>query len=389
MSTGNYDLRVSSSATISAAGVVADEQDVATLALNSRSTNGISLHRAPESDANKFDPDDDWGDTTVVADGGSLSLEDLLIVKVDVSGVFGHVTNKDLETVLGGVAADSGKAHGMNLTIKQTDAVSNQDAIVFALTTDDAAAAKAQLYTDADENTFYVVIDSQDATTTNGSLAKGQDYKVTFFIDEFNPYVDDDDEDDNKKEIEFNYVKEEATVSGLDADDDLRIQPEAASGISGTASVAPGTELSVRVRNTGDDPFLKTQTADVASDGTWTTTFDLSDVEVGTEFSVVVLRSGTEISDEVDVEAVADTATPTAEPKIVTRTIEVIRGTPTPQTIVEVQVEVQERTVVIEKVIENVRTVQVTPTPGQPGFGLAIAVVALLAAALLAVRRKA
>ena len=389
LSTGNYDLRVSSSSTISAAGVVADEEDVATLALNSRSTSGISLHRAPESDANKFDPDDDWGDTTEVADGGSLSLEDLLIVKVDVSGVFGHVTNKDLETVLGGVAADSGKAHGMNLTIKQTDAVSNQDAIVFALTTDDAAAAKAQLYTDADNNTFYVVIDSQDATTTNGSLAKGQDYKVTFFIDEFNPYVDDDDEDDNKKEIEFNYVKEEATVSGLDADDDLRIQPEAASVISGTASVAPGTELSVRVRNTGDDPFLKTQTADVASDGTWTTTFDLSDVEVGTEFSVVVLRSGTEISDEVDVEAVADTATPTAEPKIVTRTIEVIRGTPTPQTIVEVQVEVQERTVVIEKVIENVRTVQVTPTPGQPGFGLAIAVVALLAAALLAVRRKA
>jgi PGF-CTERM protein len=245
------------------------------------------------------------------------------------------------------------------------------------------------MYTDADNNTFFVVIDSADATTTNGSLAKGQDYKVKVWIDEYNPYVDDDSESDNELEIEFNYVKEEASVSGLDADDDLRIQPEAASVITGTASVAPGTELSVRVRNTGDNAFLKTQTADVASDGTWSATFDLSDVVVGTEFSVVVLRGGAEISDEVDVEAVADTATPTAEPKIVTRTIEVIRGTPTPQTIVEVQVEIQERTVVIEKVIENVRTVRVTPTPGQPGFGLAIAVVALLAAALLAVRRKA
>jgi len=389
IATGNYDLILSSSATISSAGVIAGEEDVATLSLTSRSTDGISLHRAPESDADDFDPDDDWGDTTEIADGGSLSLEDLLIIKVDVSGVFGHIANKDLETVLGGVAADSGRAHGMNLTIKQTDAVSNQDAIVFALTTDDATIAKAQMYTDEDNNAFYVVIDSADATTTNGSLEKGQDYKVTFFIDEYNPYVDDDDEDDNKYEIEFNYVKEEANVSGLDADDDLRIQPEAASVISGTASVAPGTELSVRVRNTGDDPFLKTQTADVTSAGTWSVTFDLSDVDVGTEFSVVVLRAGSEISDEVDVEAVADTATPTAEPTIVIKTVEVIRGTPTPQTIVEVQIVVQERTVVIEKVIENVRTVRVTPTPGQPGFGLAIAVVALLAAALLAVRRKA
>ena len=394
ISAGNYDLVLSSSATISAAGAIAGEQDVATLNLSERSTTGISLHRAPESDADDFDPDDDWGDTTAIGEGGSLSLDDLLIIKVEMSGVFGHIANKDLETVLGGVAADSGIAHGMNLTIKQTDATDNQDAISFTLTTDDATAAKAQMYTDADANTFYVVIDSADATTANGSLEKGQDYEVVVWIDEFNPYVDDGDDSQgeaaNKKKATFNYVKEEAELSGLDADDNLEIIPVAASVITGTASVAPGTEISVRVRNTGTNAFLKTQTADVASDGTWTTTFDLSDVVTGTEFSVVVLRGGAEISDEIDVTAVAAlTVDPTPEPKIVTRTIEVIRGTPTPQTIVEVQIVVQERTVVIEKVIENVRTVQVTPTPGQPGFGLAIAVVALLAAALLAVRRKA
>ena len=281
----------------------------------------------------------------------------------------------------------------MNLTIKQTDATDNQDAISFTLTTDDATPAKAQMYTDADANVFYVVIDSADATTANGSLEKGQDYEVVVWIDEFNPYVDDGDdsqgEDANEKKATFNYVKEEAELSGLDADDNLEIIAAAASVITGTASVAPGTEISVRVRNTGTNAFLKTQTADVASDGTWTTTFDLSDVVTGTEFSVVVLRGGTEISDEIDVTAVTALTVVTPETKIVTRTIEVIRGTPTPQTIVEVQIVVQERTVVIEKVIENVRTVQVTPTPGQPGFGLAIAVVALLAAALLAVRRKA
>lgn len=384
----DYDLRLSSSATISTAGVVADEKAVATLSVTDRSTNGITVYRAAESDADDFDPLKDMSKATLVAEGGSLSLEDLLIIKVDMSGVFGHIVNKDLETVLGGVAADSGIAHGMNLTIKQTDAVSNQDAIVFALTTDDAAAAKAQMYTDADNNAYYVVVDSQDATTTNGDLAKGQDYKITAFIDEFNPYVKDSTEAANKLEATFQYVKEEAKIDGLNADDDLRVVPGTATVISGTATVAPQTEISVRVRNTGDNPFLKTKAIDVAADGTWSATFDLSDVAIGTEFKVVVLRSGAEISDSTDVEAVTTTATPTAEPKIVTRTIEIIRGTPTPQTIVEVRVEVQERTVVIEKVIENVRTVQVTPTPGQPGFGLAIAVVALLAAALFAVRRK-
>ncbi len=384
----DYDLRLSSSATISTSGVVADEKAVATLSVTDRSTNGITVYRAAESDADDFDPLKDMSKATLVAEGGSLSLEDLLIIKVDMSGVFGHIVNKDLETVLGGVAADSGIAHGMNLTIKQTDAVSNQDAIVFALTTDDAAAAKAQMYTDADNNAYYVVVDSQDATTTNGDLAKGQDYKITAFIDEFNPYVKDSTEAANKLEATFQYVKEEAKIDGLNADDDLRVVPGTATVISGTATVAPQTEISVRVRNTGDNPFLKTKAIDVAADGTWSATFDLSDVAIGTEFKVVVLRSGAEISDSTDVEAVTTTATPTAEPKIVTRTIEIIRGTPTPQTIVEVRVEVQERTVVIEKVIENVRTVQVTPTPGQPGFGLAIAVVALLAAALFAVRRK-
>lgn len=384
----DYDLRLSSSATISTAGVVADEKAVATLSVTDRSTNGITVYRAAESDADDFDPLKDMSKATLVAEGGSLSLEDLLIIKVDMSGVFGHIVNKDLETVLGGVAADSGIAHGMNLTIKQTDAVSNQDAIVFALTTDDAAAAKAQMYTDADNNAYYVVVDSQDATTTNGDLAKGQDYKITAFIDEFNPYVKDSTEAANKLEATFQYVKEEAKIDGLNADDDLRVVPGTATVISGTTTVAPQTEISVRVRNTGDNPFLKTKAIDVAADGTWSATFDLSDVAIGTEFKVVVLRSGAEISDSTDVEAVTTTATPTAEPKIVTRTIEIIRGTPTPQTIVEVRVEVQERTVVIEKVIENVRTVQVTPTPGQPGFGLAIAVVALLAAALFAVRRK-
>jgi len=384
----DYDLRLSSSATISTSGVVADEKAVATLSVTDRSTNGITVYRAAESDADDFDPLKDMSKATLVAEGGSLSLEDLLIIKVDMSGVFGHIVNKDLETVLGGVAADSGIAHGMNLTIKQTDAVSNQDAIVFALTTDDAAAAKAQMYTDADNNAYYVVVDSQDATTTNGDLAKGQDYKITAFIDEFNPYVKDSTEAANKLEATFQYVKEEAKIDGLNADDDLRVVPGTATVISGTTTVAPQTEISVRVRNTGDNPFLKTKAIDVAADGTWSATFDLSDVAIGTEFKVVVLRSGAEISDSTDVEAVTTTATPTAEPKIVTRTIEIIRGTPTPQTIVEVRVEVQERTVVIEKVIENVRTVQVTPTPGQPGFGLAIAVVALLAAALFAVRRK-
>ncbi|MDZ7700889.1 MAG: PGF-CTERM sorting domain-containing protein [Halobacteriales archaeon] len=73
-----------------------------------------------------------------------------------------------------------------------------------------------------------------------------------------------------------------------------------------------------------------------------------------------------------------DRSTPT--PRVVT----VEQDSPTPK----VQTKVVEETRVVEQTRVVEKTVVVTQSPGQPGFGIAVAVVALLAAALLAVRRR-
>lgn len=87
--------------------------------------------------------------------------------------------------------------------------------------------------------------------------------------------------------------------------------------------------------------------------------------------------NGSAVTDSASVSpAEAQTVTRTVQPKTPTPII-VTKASPTPK-----PPQVTERTV------EKTVVVTKTASPGQPGFGVAIAVVALLAAALLAVRRR-
>jgi PGF-CTERM protein len=197
-----------------------------------------------------------------------------------------------------------------------------------------------------------------------------------------NPYIDDDEEVSVTSSFTVKDVSADFdNVRRIAGTDTLEVLAEEDYEVTGTSNLAPGTEITVRARDSDEPAFLKTDTVEIEEGGTWTATFDFSDLELDREFTWTIRKGGSTL-EEIDGGVVTQIATPTQTPRVVTRTVQ--QPSPTPR-----EVEVT-RTVIQPSPTprEVTRVVEVTPTDGQPGFGIAVAIVALLAAALLALRRR-
>lgn len=75
----------------------------------------------------------------------------------------------------------------------------------------------------------------------------------------------------------------------------LTLQAEADQVVEGRTDLGEGENVSVRLRSTGENPFLKTRTATVDDDGAFEATFDLSDVEGDADVGVVVRHDDTRL----------------------------------------------------------------------------------------------
>lgn len=76
----------------------------------------------------------------------------------------------------------------------------------------------------------------------------------------------------------------------------LTLEPASGQTIRGETDLEGGTELSVRVRSSGENPFLRSRPTTVDEDGTFEVTFDMSDVPEGTTFEVTAHRNGTRLA---------------------------------------------------------------------------------------------
>jgi PGF-CTERM protein len=129
--------------------------------------------------------------------------------------------------------------------------------------------------------------------------------------------------------------------------------------VSGSTTLAPDSEVVVRVRSSGENPFLKSQAATVAEDGSFEATFDLGAQASGTDTTVSVYGANRTLT-EVDAVVVAEpTSTPTDSP-----TPDGTTDSPT----------------------------DAGTTPGGssghgPGFGVAVGLLAIVAGGLLGARR--
>lgn len=85
---------------------------------------------------------------------------------------------------------------------------------------------------------------------------------------------------------------------------DLPAAPDAT--VRGTAEADPGTDLTVRVRSTGEHPFLARAETTVDEDGTFAATLDLSGAESGQEAALVATLDGERVTADASIVEPAD-----------------------------------------------------------------------------------
>lgn len=264
----SYDLSVS---------VDGLEKDVATLELQERNTEGVSIHTMPKaSDYELSDIKENATSANEVAQG------DLFVVEVHASGVYANLDNDTTgaDLVNGSAFAN---ANGFELALIDEDPGLNAPPKSY-----DISNAK-DVVVDSEDNRFYVVFDTRDYTFDD--VDEGHPLTAHFNMTQDNAYIEDEDEADAQSAIAHPVVVErDFTYDSLNDEDVLEATNSEESVISGTTTAAQGTEVTVNVRSTNaaPNPFTLSETVEVQADGTVEATFNMSAYEAGQNFTVAV-----------------------------------------------------------------------------------------------------
>jgi PGF-CTERM protein len=298
---------------------------------------------------------------------------------------------------------DSRTGEGVNLVVEADDATGNQDATSLNLGSSSVDNQDIFVLVDNDGGQMFLIVDTSSSDAFDGTVEDGMQFTAELEYEtdaedrfEFNgsrvtggaagdgteaafPYLQADSTE--SADTEFTIADADASFDNLNSDDQVQIANTAEATVSGETNLAPGSDASIRVRSaSGVSPsFVKTVNTEIADDGSFNATFDFSEQSVDDEGEVTLRVGGSAYgtTDAVIVEQVSDdTATPepdTATPEPDTATPEPDTATPEPD----------DDTATPEPDTD-------TPTEsntGTPGFGVVVALTALIAAALLAVRR--
>ena len=230
---------------------------VGSLVLNERSTGGIQVWTAPDA----ADIDSASGLAEVATQDQDIAYQDWAIVEVQASGLYGYVQNiSDLNNNATGVSMNLTRIGEINVPDEQVPL------------------QQGRLIVDESGNRFFLVFDTN-------ALEPNATYHATFNVSEANPYVEAGNE--TSLETNFTVVPQNASF-----DRPVRVPPSSGATISGSSTLAPGTELTIEAANVDQNPFLKRQTATVSEGGTWEATFDFSDVPADTNFTVSINELG-------------------------------------------------------------------------------------------------
>ncbi|MDS0300403.1 PGF-CTERM sorting domain-containing protein [Halogeometricum sp. S1BR25-6] len=373
LETGDYDLRTSTSLDYNVEDdEVEDEQDVATLDLGERNTSGIATWTAASGNADEFDDAQELLEN--VNESNVVAIGDRLVVQVNASGTSGVIDEDNVDSLLNG-------DEGMQFTVEEADAGANADSSELDLDSSNTA-----IYQNESSDQFFVVVDTRnvdvdDDTEYDATFTVGDEDADTSPID----YVDDEEEE--SVSTTFTAEEPDATLD-LNDDDQFEVAQSQNAQVEFDTNLAGGSEVVVRLRSSASNSaFLLSNTVETDGNGTVMTTFDTSDVEVGTEFDMVVRSGSDEIASEdgIIVEGQNMTGTGTGE-----GTMSETPGTGTEMTgteMSETPTETPGETTSEGSATPSEGTTTGSTDGGTPGFGVVVAVTALLAAALLAVRR--
>ncbi|SFR35940.1 PGF-CTERM protein/surface glycoprotein [Halogeometricum rufum] len=370
LESGEYDLEVR-------AGQDSDDdsQGVGTLTLEERNTTAVNTWTAP-SGSTLEDTDDVYeavGNNNLTQTN-TVAYGDLAVHQVEASGLEGLLEAQGTDDVTTAFYNNNGSEY--TLTVEQVDPGANRDP--YALVLNDT---NSDVFADSENDTYFVVYDtdSKDIDTTERSIENDHTLEANFTVEE-----DEDNLADDRQTVtdEYDLVEGEHIL-----DDPYNVSASAEQTIEGETTVAPGTELSLRVRSSGDTQpsFLKTATVYVTENRTFSGTFDFSEQEVGDTYEITV-RNGPADSETVDGTVLESVETETE----MTETDAPDTATDAPDTATDAP---DTATDAPDTATEAPGTDTEAPgtdtgtSTGTPGFGVVVAVTALLAAALLAVRR--
>jgi hypothetical protein len=104
-------------------------------------------------------------------------------------------------------------------------------------------------------------------------------------------YATETDADDGSDE------EAEDTVFETNDDGELELAAESGQVVSGETDLEPGTEVTVRLRSSGENPFLMQERVTIDEDGAFEATFDLSGVEPGSPVDATLRADGEPIDE--------------------------------------------------------------------------------------------
>ncbi|WP_197424703.1 BGTF surface domain-containing protein [Natronomonas sp. CBA1123] len=269
----------------------AEEYDLGVLTLGERSTDNITIHTAPGNDFSDFDNVDtilagiEAGNVTEsdeiaiaedATDRSSQRRGDVIIHQLEVSGIFGALpVNPTVQDIV--------DSNAFTLQIEQQNPDTNRDSYNLDADATDVESA-FHLVRDDTNNTIYIVADSDQLRFERGGsgdqIPQTEDeYEVQFnvttsYLSQFTEESLDSPDDDESVNDTFEFVDREATFDTVD--EEVRVQAADNQTISGTTTIAPGTEINVRARATADEggeAFLKSADANVTANGTFEAEF--------------------------------------------------------------------------------------------------------------------
>jgi len=292
----------------SAAEETLDAPDnVGSLFIEERSTDSVTTWTASEdtvSDVTDEDLEDqpdavaDAIENDLVTEAGDIAYDDQAVFQIEASGLAGLMqtttgaASYDYNISELGAETNSASDSRLKFEISQTASNPNADDTEVTVDPEDITLVHDK-YGASDQ--YFVIID----TANMGSLDDEDDHDLTLDFavqDERLLKYDEDDDDepaDVYQSIEQDFAVVERTASLDVADSDLIEVEQDEDEITGQTNIAPGSEVTVRLRGTGDYRFSESQSEIVVSpDGTFAGEFDFSDRDVDTTFEATLRSTG-------------------------------------------------------------------------------------------------
>jgi hypothetical protein len=250
--------------------VAGRQTDTATLALTDRTTDELITWTAP---AASFDNATNASEVAAAVENGRITATDTVAIgdvsvnQFRLSGIYGAFAVANFTTLV--------ERGALDFSMVQTNPGTNRPPKRLALNRS-LANDSIRVVPDPQNDVLYINVDTRAAVFENGSLAPGDTFRSTLTLDGDSALAETD------RSISAN-VTFVGTELGL-ADPSLAAGPNQT--VTGTTSVAPGSEVTVRLQRNASSSFVKTNTTRVEPNGSFAASFNLSAVAPGTTVSV-------------------------------------------------------------------------------------------------------